>query len=75
MATVKGERKLITEGSFIEKLLYNDDEDSKKTFIAPRLEKSLANSSIEEWTALPKIIWVFWDSGLINALVNNQLCV
>ena len=33
------------------------------------------NATNEEWSSLPKIIWVFWDKGLAKAKVNNQICV
>lgn len=71
--TKKASLKPIMHGSFIQKILFPDSKDLP--FIVQNKEKAFVNASNEEWSSLPKIIWVFWDKGLSNAKVNNQICV
>ena len=33
------------------------------------------NSSSEPWSALPRKISVFWDTGIQNAPLTDQLCL
>ena len=63
---------MILEGSFIQKILYPT---SNVAFLKKNEEEPFLNKSSEPWLTLPKIIWIFWDEGLSNAFVNNQLCV
>lgn len=60
------------EGSFIQKIFYPN---TSLPFIKNNNEKKFVNKTNEAWSSLPKIIWVFWDKGLSNAAVNNQICV
>ena len=59
---VKGKRKPILEGSFIQKLFYPTT--SNLSFIVKNPEKPIVDTKSEPWTTLPKKIWVFWDKGL-----------
>lgn len=64
--------KPILEGSFIQKTLFPTNE---VPFIQKNIEKPFINETNEPWTNLPKIIWVFYDRGIENARVSNQMCV
>ena len=37
-------------------------------------ERSTVNASGKPWDRLPRIIWLYWDSGIRNAKVANKLC-
>jgi hypothetical protein len=69
---MKGKRQAIMEGSFIQKLFFPEP---NLPFIKKNLERPFINANSEKWEALPRIIWVFWDTGLSNSRISNQLCV
>jgi hypothetical protein len=62
----------IVEGSFIHQLFFPGAKDS---FILPPIEKPFVNETNMQWDTLPKIIWAFWDSGIKNAPLVDQICV
>jgi hypothetical protein len=35
----------------------------------------VANKEAKRWEKLPKIIWIYWDTGINNSTVGNKLCV
>lgn len=60
----------IVNGSFLQLCLFpNADEP----FIVPNTEKSVTLTDAPEWTSLPKLIWLFWDSGIAKSHATNQL--
>jgi mannosyltransferase OCH1-like enzyme len=45
------------------------------TFVIDNPEKSISDPNGQPWDTLPRIIWLFWDSGHENAPLSNQLAV
>jgi hypothetical protein len=64
--------KPILEGSFIQKTLFPKNDVA---LIQKNKEKPFINQTNEAWTTLPKIIWVFYDRGIENSRLSNQMCV
>ena len=60
------------EGSFIHQLFF---QGQKENFIIPSPERPFVNETNPQWEMLPKIIWVFWDAGIRNAPLVDQICV
>ena len=63
----------IYRGSFIQLVLFPIS--NNLTFIIDNPEKSITDSNAEPWSTLPRIIWLFWDTGHENAPLSNQLAV
>lgn len=70
--TKGGRSQPILEGSVFQKLLYPK---LNVPFIKKDQEKPFINETNEPWSTLPKIIWVFYDKGISQARVSNQICV
>ncbi len=62
----------IVEGSFLHRVFFSH---SEVDFISKRKEKPFVNETNVQWTSLPKIIWTFWNEGIANSKINNQICV
>lgn len=35
----------------------------------------MIDKSAPTWDTLPKIIWLYWNSGLKNASIGNKICI
>jgi hypothetical protein len=69
--TSKGEDIEIYEGSFLQTFLYPQD---KHYFIVKNPEKAFVNDTNPPWN-IQKNIWVYWNTGIVNAPIFVQLCV
>ena len=58
--------------SFFSRYLYMD---GKYPFIWKEYEKSTINITAKKWDSLPKIVWLFWDTGISRSTLANKLCV
>jgi hypothetical protein len=64
--------KQIMKGSYLQKMYFPE---ATQPFIYTNQEKGLENVNAPRWDSLPKIIWIFWDSGLETASVETYLCI
>lgn len=39
------------------------------------MERSVADSNAKRWDALPKIVWLFWNTGISKASIGNRVCI
>jgi hypothetical protein len=60
------------KNSFIQRMFFPNGSES---YILPNLEKPFVNNTAIAWDSLPKIIWVYWDTGLRGSGASNQICV
>lgn len=72
LETKNGQRPPLLMGSFLQRIFFPA---GTQPFVQKNPEAPFVNSSSEPWSALPRLIWVFWDQGLANAGLNNQICV
>jgi hypothetical protein len=49
--------------------------DGKYSFIEQQYEKSIVNITAKRWESLPRIVWLFWDTGISKSPLANKLCV
>ena len=70
--TKNGQRPPLLMGSFLQRIFFPA---GTQPFLQKNPEAPFVNSSSAPWAGLPKTIWVFWDKGLANAGLNNQICV
>lgn len=66
--------ELIHPRSFVAKYLLLDSPDYSYVF-QKAVERPIANLSAPTWSSLPKIVWLFWDSGLRRASIGNAVCI
>lgn len=59
-------------GSFLQKMYFPE---ANQSFIYNDTEKWVDISKAKTWDALPKRIWVWWDTGILNSRVEIILCV
>jgi hypothetical protein len=67
-----GKREKIWDRSWIQKLFFPN---RRISFIKENREKPFINETNEQWLNLPKIIWVFYNSGVMHAPIVTQVCV
>ena len=67
-----GKRGPIWERSIYQTFLYPKKD---VPFIKENKEKPFVNPNNEQWLSLPKIIWLFYDSGFEDIPITYQLCV
>jgi hypothetical protein len=39
------------------------------------IEQPMVNLTAKQWDSLPKIIWLFWNTGIRKASIANKLCI
>jgi hypothetical protein len=67
-----GKREPIWDRSIYQTFLYPQRD---VPFIKENKEKPFVNATNEQWLSLPKIIWLFYDSGFEKAAITYQICV
>lgn len=60
------------EGSYFQRFFFPTD---KRPNIIYYPEKTIKDTDALEWDTLPRIIWVYWDSGFENSNIVYQMCV
>jgi hypothetical protein len=60
------------KNSFAQRLFYPEN---NQIFLYGNPEKPSTKNSKIKWKNLPKLIWIYWDTGLYNSLISNQLLI
>ena len=62
--------KFIYRGSFLDNVMFKGTKDS---WIIDAPQERF-NEKAEQWTSLPRHVWVYWGSGINKSTVTHQLC-
>jgi hypothetical protein len=43
--------------------------------MSKQFEQPVVNLTAKRWDSLPKIVWLFWNTGIKNASIANKICI
>ena len=68
---LREKKRQVMVGSFLERLL--PPLAASNTYSNP--ETPITNSSAKEWEGLPKVVWIYWGTGLKGAYLTHLLAM